>query len=104
MRSERRLDEGDVPDFTLQYQSRQRRLDLALDRALQRTSAIDRVVARQSQMSFGFLGQFERDPPLGQPRPQPLQLNINNHLEIFFAQRMEDDDLIHPVEKLGPEV
>ena len=36
--------------------------------------------------------------------PQPLELDLDDLLELRLGQGVEDDDLVHPVEELRPEV
>src|SRR3954452_2117159 len=42
--------------------------------------------------------------PLTQHRLQPLQLEVDDVHQVLPAELPEDDDVVHPVEELGPEV
>src|SRR5208282_1185914 len=81
----------------------QRRLELALDESFQRTRPVRRIVAMLGQIIARFVGQFELDLALLEPRAQPHQLHVNYLAQLFAGQRMEHDNLVNPVEKLGPE-
>ena len=47
--------------------------------------------------------QFERDLTVAQQLLQVVQPQIDDVAQLLFAQRTEDHDVIHAVEKLRPE-
>src|SRR5215471_1311912 len=70
------------------------RLELALQQALQRAGAVDRIVAGGGEVLERPRRQLELDLPLGQPRAQPAELDHDDLLQLLAAERVEDDDLV----------
>ncbi len=66
--------------------ARQRRLQVALDRPLQRACTVDRIVATLCQKSPGCRCQLQLDATLTEPPHQPLQLNVDYRNELLLAQ------------------
>src|SRR5262245_61217913 len=93
-----------ITHLALQDSPAERRLDLPLNRAFERSRAVIRVIAGAHQMLFGGAGQLDLDVSLGESMAKSIELNLHNHLQVFLRERVEDDDFIHAVEKLRPEV
>src|ERR1043165_4414904 len=55
-------------------------------------------------MRLGLIREIQRDPTIRQTIAQPSQLYLDDLLQILLAQRMEHNDLINAIQKLGPEV
>src|SRR5262245_28914748 len=71
-----------IADLALEQQPAQRRLQLALDDPLQRAGTVGRVVADPHQVLLRRVLEFEGDPPLRQPLPQPAQLHVHDLLQM----------------------
>ena len=54
-------------------------------------------------MLLRSVGQLEGQAPLGEPRAQPRELELDDLADLLAGQRLELDDLVDPVEELGPE-
>src|SRR5262249_25577332 len=93
-----------VFDIALKYVARQGRFNLTLNRALERTCAVIGVVANADDMLAGRFSERKGNMPFGKASPEPLELNLDDLLEIFFIEAMKDNDLVHTVQELGPEV
>jgi hypothetical protein len=55
------------------------------------------------QQGLRGVGQLELDPPLGQPTRAPAACSIDDLGQLLLGQRLERDDLVDPVQELGPE-
>src|SRR5215510_6471276 len=93
-----------VADFAFQDAASERRFDLALDRAFERSRPVIRIIARADQMSARGVGQLQFDVAVGQALSQPVELYLDDLFQMFFRQRVEDDDLVHAIQKFGPEI
>lgn len=51
-----------------------------------------------------LLREIERYVPFCQARPQPLELNLDDLLQVLPREAVEDHDLVDPIEKLRPEL
>src|SRR5260370_4264637 len=49
---------------------------------------------------FPYTTLFRSDLPIGEQPLHPLDLNVYDALNVVVRQRPEDDDVIHPVQKL----
>jgi hypothetical protein len=78
--------------------------DAMLDHALERAGAKGRVVALADEQFFGRVAQLDGDLAVAQQRAQPLQLNLDDLLQLLPAERVEDHDLVDAVEELRAEV
>ena len=82
----------------------ERVLQAALDGALERASAVIRIVTDLRQVlpcRFAYLqGEASSSHTMG----DLAQLDIHNARQVFACKRVEDDDLVYAVEKFGPEV
>ena len=75
-----------------------------LNEPFQRSGAVNRVVSGFGNIIAGGITEFEGDPALGQPTTQFLNLQQDNLLDFGFAQRLENNRIIDPVEKFRPEI
>src|SRR5690554_999419 len=78
-------------------------LDLVLDQAAQRASAVVGIVALLGQPLARFLADLKRDRVLDQALAYLVELQIDNLLDFRAAERTEDDGRIDAVDKLGAE-
>ncbi len=83
---------------------RERILDLRLDGALQRPRAVHGIEARLADAVARGIVQPQLNVALGQPLPQPSQLDVDDGADLLAAERMEHHDLIDPIDELGPEM
>ena len=58
----------------------------------------------RTSSALAAVGQLEDDVLLGQPLGQVGDQQVDDLLEVGLGQGVEDDDLVDPVEELGPEV
>mmetsp|Transcript_10351 Transcript_10351/g.25906 ORF Transcript_10351/g.25906 Transcript_10351/m.25906 type:complete len:480 (+) Transcript_10351:1440-2879(+) len=82
----------------------QRGLDLLPHDALDRPRAEDRVVAPPGEVAAGLLTHCQRNLPLPQALAQALQLKLHDPFDFAFGQRLEDNEVVHSVDELGPKV
>src|SRR6516162_6373812 len=93
-----------LAELALENFNGQRIQDPALDRALQRPRPVRRVIALLDDQILRAIGQLHSDLPILQPLDQPAQLDVDDVPHLVASQRMEDDDLVHAVDELGPEM
>ena len=93
-----------MKDLAIQYLQSQWVLHQLLDRPFQRPSPEIRIVTLSKQKLFSRVRQLQRNFPVGQQSPQVLQPKLNNLNQLLLPQRPENDDVIHPVQKLRLEV
>src|SRR4051812_29512672 len=91
-------------ETTLEDRQRQGILQQALDRAFERSSTESRVVTLGCEHFSGSRCQLERELSLSEQLLEPLELQVDDMLNLLLAERTEDDDVINAVEKLGTEV
>src|SRR2546428_9632258 len=91
-------------DFAFEDVDRQRIENLFLNRAPERTRAVNRIVTFAGKELFSRIRQVERDLLLLEPFRQSGQLDFNDLLQIILAQPIEDDDLVDAVKKFGTEM
>ena len=95
---------GDDPvarlEAALEERPRERVLDQALDRPLQRSRPEGRVVALAGDHGPGGRRQLEEQVLAGQPPGEIRQQQADDRLELGVGQRVEDDHLVDPVEEL----
>src|SRR5215216_1109697 len=95
-------DLGAVGDLALQDHLAHRVFDHALQDSLQGTRAERRVVARLGELVEGSGGELDGDVALDELLPQALDLDLDYVAHVLALELVEDDDLVDPVEKLGP--
>src|SRR5918996_643699 len=81
----------------LQQLQRDAVLQLALNDALERSRAVDRIVALLREQLAGFGGDLELEVPLRQQLLQPDELEIHDPHEVGPGKWTENDDVVHPV-------
>ena len=81
----------------------ERVLDVALDRAAQRPGAHRGVPAFLDQQVLGLVGQLQLQLVLGDLDADAVDHQVDDLLDLFLGQLVEDDHLVDPVEELGPE-
>src|SRR4051794_12840849 len=86
-----------------QDEVRERVLDVALDRPAQRPGAHGRVPALVDQEVLGVLAELELELALRQRRADAAQEELDDRLDLVLLELVEDDDVVDPVEELGPE-
>src|SRR5215510_653503 len=74
-----------------------------LERTLERTCAVHRIVP-----SFGHAGdcpvsEVKRDLPFRQQLVEPVELDADDLSQLRLPEGLEEDDLVDPVQELGPE-
>ena len=82
----------------------QRVVDLALDRAAQRPGAELGLVAVLGEPVDRGLGELDARCPGRAAAAGVLQQQIGDLVQLLGVEPAEDDDLVDPVEELGPEV
>ncbi len=80
---------------------RQRVLDLALDRATQRTRAQHRVVALLGQQLLGGLGQLDAHVPVLEALVDLADHQVDDLEDVVLAELREDDHVVDAVENSG---
>ena len=96
-----RLARGELPG---QQVLGQRVLDEALDGTAQRAGSVLRVVALPRDESARGIGHFETDPRFGEPSLHAGEEQADDLFQLGLAERLEDDDLIDPVQELRAKV
>src|SRR5262249_36531393 len=74
-----------VADLALEQEPGQRRLQLALDGALQRAGAVGRLVPHAHQVLAGGVVQLQGDVPLRQALAEVAELDIDDLLQVLHA-------------------
>src|SRR5256886_6571276 len=85
-------------------QLREAGLHLLLDRATERTGAVDRVVAALGEIVLRAVGELERETAVGEATAEPRELQVDDLSHLGARERVEDDDVVDPVQELGTEV
>src|SRR5215207_763619 len=78
-------------------------LNQSLYGALERSSAVDRIIAFFGEQGFGRLGDLQGHLAVGQIVPQALELNIDDRLDLFATEAAENNCLVDPIQKFRPE-
>src|SRR6476661_7150607 len=79
-------------EVALEQLQRDRVLQLALDDALERASAIDRIVALGGQQLLGLGSDFEPEVASREQRIEMAQLDVHDLHQVGAAQLAEHDD------------
>src|SRR6266550_6739652 len=79
-------------------------LQETLDRALQRSGAERRIVALCRQDFTCRRSELERELPVGEQILEPLQLQVDDVLDLLLAEWSEDDDVVDSVEEFRTEM
>src|SRR3954464_13737709 len=75
-----------------------------LNRALERPGAVRRVVAFLDELFFGCVSEHYMNLALFEALHQPGELDLDDVLHVLTAERVEEDDFVDAIQKLGPEV
>ena len=92
-----------LPELALEQAQRERVLEQPLDRTLERSRTVGRVPACLGDQLACAVRQLEREAALGEPLVQPRELHPDDLAELLTRERLEHDDLVDPVQELGPE-
>src|SRR6266540_3777559 len=90
-------------ELSLEQPQRERVLDHPLDRALERAGAVGRIPAGLGDVLLRLRRQLDLDPAIGEPLPQPGELQLDDLGQLLARERLELDDLVDPVQELGAE-
>src|SRR4051812_15303628 len=91
-------------ELALEHRQRQRILQQPLNRPLEWPRAERGIVPLGREHLPRRRCQLERETALGEKLLESVKLEIDDVLDLRFAEWPEDDDVIDPVEKLGTEV
>src|SRR5262249_20104345 len=91
-------------ELALEDLHRERVLEHALDHALERARAVVRVVALLGEQVLRLVGHLDRDPPVGEQPLHPIELDIDDPVEVLAAELVKYDRLVDPVQELGLEM
>ena len=83
---------------------RQRIEHPALDRPLQRPRAVHRIVSFFDDQVPRFVGELDPDLPILEPPQQRRELDVDDLPDVLAAERVEEDDVVDPVQELRLEV
>src|SRR6266404_4338991 len=83
---------------------RQRILHQLLNRPFQRTRSEVWIVAFGEEQLFRRVGELQRNFAIGQQAAQVFQPQVDDLHQLFLAQRMEDDDVVHAIQELRLEM
>ena len=84
--------------------SAERVFDQVLDGPAERPGTVVGVVALVDQEVLGLVGEDQFQAAIGHPAADLGQLDVDDLLQVVLVERAEDDDVVEPVEELGPEV
>ena len=101
-----RVDDDPVARLELALEQRpgERVLDEPLDRPLERPRPERRVVPSRTISALAAGGQVDRQVLRGEPPRQVGDEQVDDRRQLRLGQGVEDDDLVDPVEELGPEL
>ena len=78
-------------------------VDLVLHEPAQRTRPVDRVVAALGEPGAGIRRDRERQPALGEPLLEPVDVERHDLAEVVGGERREHHDVVEAVDELGLE-
>jgi hypothetical protein len=93
-----------IRDFAAEQLFGQRILQVALDRALERPRAVDRIVADPAEPALGGIAELERDLAVLEQALHPPDLDLDDRRHVLGREPVKQDDLIEAVEELGAEM
>ena len=88
----------------LEQPHRERVLEPALDRPFERPRAECGIVALARQELLGRFAHFELEPKLISDLVDTAKLEVDDLLDQRLGERPENDHVVYPVQKLGPEM
>src|SRR3989454_10655759 len=92
-----------VDELVLEQFERQRVRDQALNGPLERPRAERRVVALPAEERLGGVGDLELDALGLEPPLEMAELDLDDPGDLVAPERVEDHDLVDPVEELWPQ-
>src|SRR5471032_2763160 len=93
-----------LEEVPFEHLQRERIQHLPLTRPLERPCAVRRVEAFLHEIFLGLVRQLHVNLGLLEPLHQAPELDVDDLLQVLAAERVEEDDLVDPVQELGPEV
>ena len=72
--------------------------------AFERPGAVDGVVPLAGDVFAGGIGEVEGDAALGETAAQLSEEQVHDLLDLVQRERLEENDLVDPVEEFGPEM
>ncbi len=72
-----------------------------LNRAPERTRAVNRIVPFAREQFLSRIGKIKRDLLLVEPFRQSAKLDFDDLFKVVFGEPIKNDDLIDAVEKFG---
>src|SRR5262249_13561720 len=97
-------DRVSLGEITLEDAQRQGIEQPPLNRPLARAGNERRHVALLDQTVLRGVGEHDMNLPLFEPLGEAGDLDVDNPLHVFAAERVEEDDLVDPVQELRAEV
>src|SRR5205823_8861784 len=91
-------------ELALEQPKRERILDQPLECPLQRPGAVGWIPTCFGHELLRRFRELEPEAALGQPLAQPPELELDDLAQLLPRERLELDDLVDPVQELGPEV
>src|SRR5688572_8618533 len=91
-------------ELALEHPQRQRIENAALDGALERAGPVHRIVTFGDDELARRFGQLDMDLAILEPLQQAAELNVDDLLHMIEPERVEEDDLVNPVDEFRPEV
>src|SRR5882724_4257350 len=89
---------------SLQQLERNRILQQPLNGPLEGPGPEDRIVPLLGEELPGLRRDLEPEVAVGEQPLEVAQLELDDSQDVLPAQLMEDDHVVHPIQKLGPEV
>src|SRR5579862_8025363 len=90
-------------ELTLENPRGERILDLLLNRALERPSAIDRIEPGLAEEVTRLVIELQVHVALDQSLAQIGELDIHDLADLLGPERMKHDDIVDAIDELGPE-
>src|SRR5690348_13103551 len=95
-----------IPRLKLPFENllRQRILELLLNRTLERPRAVHRIEADIAEQIQRLVAERQLQLPLRKPFREVVGLDPRDLPDLRLVERAEHDDLVEPVDELGPEM
>ena len=93
------LDAVTIFEFPFENLDRQGILNHSLYRSLQGPRPVHRVITLVRKQCFGPIGNLKRHFSARQVLAQTLELDLDNRLDFFASEAVEDDNLIDAVQE-----
>src|ERR1700756_2143295 len=77
---------------------------MTLEKSLQRPSAVDGIIPLTGDVLLCCFRHLQFEVPLAEPGTQQFELEVNDSFDLRERERLEQNDLVDPIEKLRPEV